>query len=171
MEEIECVQSFKFLGLIVDNRLNFNAFYDEFYKKISVAGYIVRKMSSFVRTCELKLLYYAYVHSLFLYGIIIWGTMISKSNIENLYKVQKCILQSIFKVHYNAHIITCFKDINLLILQDQVDFECLKFMYQVHIGLVPVPIKKMYRQPNHNYLTQNFGFQNVKHSLNLINTT
>jgi hypothetical protein len=69
----------KFLGLQIDNHLNWKNHIDQLVPELSSACYAVRSMYHISNTDILKSIYFAYFHSLMKYGIIFWGNSTAKS--------------------------------------------------------------------------------------------
>jgi hypothetical protein len=67
---IEEVVNTKFLGMHLDNHLNWNNHIDQIIPKLSAACYAVRQMYHFVNQHTLKSIYFTYFHSIVKYGII-----------------------------------------------------------------------------------------------------
>jgi hypothetical protein len=67
-----CV-NFKFLGLHIDNHLNWRWHIKRILPKLSTAVYTIRKLSHVLNTDVLKIVYFANFHSVIEYGIIFWG--------------------------------------------------------------------------------------------------
>jgi hypothetical protein len=63
----------KFLGLIIDSTLSWKQHIDYVIKKISIACYALRNIKYFIPLDTLKLIYFAHIHSIIRYGIIIWS--------------------------------------------------------------------------------------------------
>jgi hypothetical protein len=60
----------KFLGLQIDNRLNWTNHIDKLIPTLSGACYAVRSMLHVSNTDTLKSVYFAYFHSVMKYGIV-----------------------------------------------------------------------------------------------------
>jgi hypothetical protein len=71
---IEEVETTKFLGLQGDNNLNWKTHIQYIVPKLSSACFAMRNITSLIKTETLKLVYFAYFHSIMSYGIIFWGT-------------------------------------------------------------------------------------------------
>jgi hypothetical protein len=74
---------------------------------------------------SMKMIYYAYVHSLLLYGIIFWG---NAPHSENIFKIQKRILRVMTG---SGRLDSCrglFKKLHILPLQSQYIFSILLFV-------------------------------------------
>jgi hypothetical protein len=63
----------KFLGLQIDNHLNWKNHIDLMIPKLSRACYAIRSMSHISSTDTLRSIYFACSHSIMKYGIIFWG--------------------------------------------------------------------------------------------------
>jgi len=63
----------KFLGLQIDNHLNWKNYIDLMIPKLSRACYALRSVSHVSSTDTLKSIYFAYFHSIMKYGIVFWG--------------------------------------------------------------------------------------------------
>jgi hypothetical protein len=61
----------KFLGLHIDDDLNWTNHIDKFIPKLCGACYAVRSMCHIINTVNLKSNYFAYFHSTVKYGIIL----------------------------------------------------------------------------------------------------
>jgi hypothetical protein len=69
---IEDSISTKFLGLQIENHLNWKNSIDLMISKLSTTCYAVRSMSHISSTDTLKSIYLAYFHSIIKYGIDFW---------------------------------------------------------------------------------------------------
>jgi hypothetical protein len=63
----------KFLGLQIDSHLNWKTHIDQLVSKLIGACYAVRSLLHVSNTDTLKLIYFAYFHSLIKYGIIFYN--------------------------------------------------------------------------------------------------
>jgi hypothetical protein len=63
----------KFLGLIIDSSLSWKDHINHLVTKMSAASYSIRILSVVMTQESLKMIYFAYVHSIMSYGIIFWG--------------------------------------------------------------------------------------------------
>jgi hypothetical protein len=71
----EEVETTKFLGLQVDNNLNWKTHIQYIIPKLSSACFAMRTIGSLMKTETLKLVYFACVHSIMSYGIIFLGKL------------------------------------------------------------------------------------------------
>ena len=80
----------KFLGLRIDNYINWKNHIEEMICKFSGACHAVRFMIHISNINAVKSIYYAYFHSFIKYGIIFWG---NSSNSGNILTSQKKIIK------------------------------------------------------------------------------
>jgi hypothetical protein len=76
----------KFLGVTMNNTLSWNNHIDLLVKKLSKACYIIRNAKTYISALSLKMIYYAFFHSVMSYGIIFWGNSWHSSVIFKLQK-------------------------------------------------------------------------------------
>jgi hypothetical protein len=62
----------KFLELIIDNTLSCKDQITHLVTKLSVSGYSIRILSAIMTQESLRMIYFAYVHSIRSYGTIFW---------------------------------------------------------------------------------------------------
>ena len=82
---ITFVKSAKFLGITVDDRLNYNEHVTQLTKRLSRCKGILYKLSYSIPPTILRQLYFAIFYSVMIYGIAIWGG----GNITNLNMVSR----------------------------------------------------------------------------------
>ena len=84
---ISLVTSAKFLGIIIDNRLNFSEHVRYTCNKISKTIGIMKRLSSFVPAAVLRTLYNSLVLPYLTYGVELWGAA-GKVNVDKIKSVQ-----------------------------------------------------------------------------------
>jgi hypothetical protein len=72
-KEIKEVSNIKFLGLETDEHLSWNTHIEQIIPRLSSACYAIRSMFHFSNMDTLKMIYFAYFHSILKYGIMFWG--------------------------------------------------------------------------------------------------
>ena len=87
---IEKVVNTKFLGIHLDNHLNWKDHSDQIIPKLSAACYAVRRMYHISNNNTLKSIYFSYFHSVVKYRIIFWG---NSSNSKKIFTLQKKIIR------------------------------------------------------------------------------
>jgi hypothetical protein len=72
-KEIKQLTNIKFLGLESDQHLNWKTHVEQIISRLSSACYAVRSMFHFSSLDTIKMIYFAYFHSIMKYGIIVCG--------------------------------------------------------------------------------------------------
>ena len=73
-ENIQRVSHGKFLGIIIDETLNWGPHIDYVAKKIASGSYAINTVKKYLSVRNLKSLYYSFVHSYISYGAMIWSS-------------------------------------------------------------------------------------------------
>jgi len=73
----------KFLGVEIDNHLNWKYHVDHILTKLSTAGFMIMQLFCVLNLETLQMAYFSYFNSVVRFGIIFWG------NATNSYKVFK----------------------------------------------------------------------------------
>jgi hypothetical protein len=98
----------KFLGLHIDKMLSWKLHIDKLVtmSKMSSACYAVMTVKGLMSQETLKIIYFAYVHSIMEYGIIFWG---NSPNSINVFRVQKRISRVIMNAKTRDSVRTYLK--------------------------------------------------------------
>ena len=123
--DIESVESFKYLGVIIDRNLKWAE------HTLSIKSYLratIRKMYELRNFCSsqtLKMVYYGLFHSKLNYGITCWGGAYF-NKLDPLLKLQKCAIRLICNANRRHPSITLFKSLNILPIRHQYFHKVLK---------------------------------------------
>ena len=89
-EDVEVVQSYKYLGVQLDNKLDWTGNTDLLYKKGQSRLYFLRRLSSFgVCRTLLNMFYQSVVASTVLYAVVCWGGNIKEGDSRRLNRLIK----------------------------------------------------------------------------------
>jgi len=155
-EEIEQKTSTKFLGMYIDENLSWTTHFNHLNSKLGRATYTINMVKNTLPRETLKTLYYALYYSHLTYGISLWGSTMLIKNKNKIFKSQKRIVRIITKAKYNAPTNPIFKELGLLKLDQIIELEVIKLMYQVTNHQAPKPICSMFKRNTniHNYETR-----------------
>ena len=152
LEQIKIGSSFisstdntKFLGIWVDNHLNFRSHIDSISSKISKVVGMLFRLNDILPKEALKTLYSTLLLPHLMYGIEIWYGIL-KSNDDRIFKLQKKSIRAINCLPYAAHTNDYFKSMNLLKLEDIYKQRVLLYMYKSDLTSI--------HEANHNYATR-----------------
>jgi hypothetical protein len=108
---IQEIVNSKFLGIHLDNHLNWKDHTDQMIPKLSAAHYAVRLMFHISNINTLKSTYFTYFHSIIKYGIIFWR---NSSNSSKIFTLQKKIVRIMVGVHPRTPCKSLFKKLEIL---------------------------------------------------------
>ena len=147
-ETIERVTEFNFLGLTLDENLNWNAHIQKVSNKISRTLGVMCRLKNFLPLHVLRILYNSLILPHLQYGILTWGFCLGR-----LQKLQKRSVRIITRSKYNAHTDPLFKSLNLLKLKDLFELSVFKVYFKFKHNLLPVYIFNMFTESirNHRY--------------------
>ena len=142
--ELKQVQCVKFLGLYIDENLNWTQHVNHVLTKLSQNKFLLNTTKHILPVWSKRTLYYAQIYSHLSYGIFLWGPMLIASLKKRLFTVQKACVRIITNSTYNATTSPIFKELMLLKLDDIIELELCKFAYQLTHKLLPTPIENLF---------------------------
>ena len=157
----------KFLGLWLDNHLNWSTHIEKLITKLK-RNLNLLKYSQNLMTKECKrLVYFAHIQSHIKYSLILWGNTLSHDQLLKLTNIQtKC-------VQYLDH--NCdYKKLKILKINSIIELENCKFGYKLVHGILPIKIEESCTNDNnkqslcktHGYNTRNKKIPNVPIKMN-----
>ena len=158
---LEWVSDIKYLGIIIDNKLNFSLQAAEVHRKLCKMQGIYYSLSSLLPRSTLMTIYYSLVYPVVSQNVVIWGG-VPVANVRNIKITLNKILRSILKVEHDENNIPLmptnemYKSLNLLKYEDIYKYFLLNFM---HLALYRN--NEMFRRylmpllPQHRYGTRN----------------
>jgi hypothetical protein len=153
--KIECVDKTKFLGVILDSKLNWNFHVKHITNKLSKCVGIMAKARKVLNKESLLTLYYAFCYPYFNYCTEIWGGA-ADNVLQPLVKCQKKLIRIINGSSYKAHTKPIFKDLNILTLNNIYILSVSVFMYKFVNNLLPCIFNEFFQYNNskHSYNTR-----------------
>lgn len=132
-----------YLGVVLDNKLNFSQHIDKVYRRLSSSIFLLRRLSCFQHKSILLSAYYGCIYPFLSYCVPIWGNENCKT--QSLFKLQKRAVRVIFGLKHRQTCRSVFRDNNILTFPSIFILESLTFLKK-HPDLFPIP-----SIPNHNY--------------------
>ena len=126
------MESFNFLGLIIDEGLSWKRHTDVVKNKISKLVGILYRLNNILPKNILQTFYNSLIASYINYGLLLWG--VESNRIELL---QKKAILLITNSSYTAHTTPLFIELGLLKIQDMFKLKLLKFYYKLSSNLLP----------------------------------
>lgn len=169
-EKIEKKNHVKFLGLYIDDNLNWSEQINSCKLKLSSALYILNKIKHHVNIDCLKTVYYSLVYSQLTYGIILWGAAYDV-HINKLVIMQKKIVRCMAKANYREHSQPLFQELNLLNLGNIYTIEVAKFMYKYVQKELPKIFLDIYASSNLIHAHNTRQVEHFRPTINRLNTS
>ena len=139
--DIKIVNKFKFLILIIYNKLDLNSQIDYLCSQLSRAISILNKVKFKLNNKTLILLYNAFFYSHLNYCFHIWGnTFITKLNKINI--LQKRALKTIYNC--DKIYIKCYTQHNSLKFTDSIKLNTTKFMFRAKHHSLPLNLQNIF---------------------------
>lgn len=150
---LERVASVRYLGLMVDDRLNWREHVTKLTEKIlSMIPYIF-KIRNYITDKTKRLVYNAFFLSHFRYLIIVWG-MCGKGVFETVQIVQNKILKILFNFDRLTHTDTLYSTLQIARLSKILEFEQCKLMHKIMFGQLKTNSQFSVTNEIHNYPTR-----------------
>lgn len=112
----------KLLGIVLDPSLNWNPHIQIVCSRLSRVIFLLRQLRNVLPNNFLKNAYFAFFHSIILYGISVWG---NSPHIVNVLKLQKKAIRILTKSSFNAHCRPLFIAEGILTVVNVFIFICL----------------------------------------------
>ena len=127
--ELERVDNTKFLGVLIQENLQWNTHINNVCDRVSNATAILAKLKHYLPKYALLLIYNALCLSHTTYALSVWGAA-PMSSMDRLYKLHKKGIRHVCNSNYNAHTTPLFKQENILRTDDLFKLQCVKLMYR-----------------------------------------
>jgi hypothetical protein len=154
------MQSFKLLGVYLEEHLTLNRHTDHVTAKLSKALYLINRVKHFVSCNSLRKLYFSLFHSHLLYCINILSCT-SQTNINRITTLQKKAIRIISKADFNAHTPPLFLENKVLLFDKLIKLKRLLFMHSIAYEYAPSTfnntwIRNNARNVGHDLRNQDF---------------
>ena len=144
----------RFLGVIIDSKLNWTQHIKHLTTKVSRNAGILYKLKGLVPNSALKMIYNSFVQSHLHYCSTVWGLQ-SKNALSALFSAQKKAIRATDNKFHNyfydkntgnipSHTKNIYKRLNLLTLPNLVGKNCLCLMHKINMKIAPQKILEMF---------------------------
>ena len=158
---LQSTNSFKYLGVIIDHKLNWTQHIAHVKNKVSKGIGIMYRARNYLTKNSLKSLYFSYIYPYLIYCVEIWGIS-PQTHLKPLLLLQKKIVRIMTFSTYCAHTAPIFKDLNILTIDKLVIHRIGIMMYKFSNGLLPTVLNSLY-QKNNEVHTHNTRATNLFH--------
>ena len=136
---IERKTNVKFLGLLIDDKLNWAEHINHIKSKLSKSLFVLRSLKNCINTECLLTLYNTMASPYISYGILLWGGA-SMALLKKIDVMQKKLIRLVNGLDYNAHTILFFNKCRVLKVADMYKCELSVFLFSVIHHQLPNPI-------------------------------
>ena len=135
---------FRFVGVEIDEKLNFKEHTDYICKKMAKGAFLLNKNKNFLPLKLRMLLYNALIKPHMEYGIIVWGNL-PKYLQSRISAIQNRAIRAISKVkNHRCHTTTLFAALNVLKFNDLYQINCYKIAFKAKHGALPEPLQQYF---------------------------
>lgn len=136
-ETIEKVDHIKYLGFIIDKKLNFNEHIEYICKKIGKKIGFFKRIRNKLNVLTAINIYNTIIKPHFEYGSTILYTCCTETHLERLQKLQNKAMRSILKLNRYASINTMLNTLKWLSIKQRLALNTLKLIRKIKLGNAP----------------------------------
>ena len=144
----------RFLGVIIDNKLNWNIHRQAIAQKLSRNAGVIFRARYFFTTDTLKTLYYSFIQSHINFCPTVWGTG-PKHQLEKIFVAQKKAIRAITftnlytkdqntNIYSYGHTKNLFNELEVLTVHNLILLHSLNQMHKIYIHRAPIHIQKLF---------------------------
>jgi hypothetical protein len=141
-QQIEILKENKFLGIILDLKLNWKAHINYITQKVSTSIGILSRARKLLNPDILRQLYYSFLYPDLTYCSIIWGQE-SASTLWPLFRLQKRAIQIIYNIKRRDSTLSALKKLRIMRLPELHTFAVLIIKMKYHHPSLIIFIRKM----------------------------
>ena len=139
-KQIHATDHFRFLGIIIDNKLSWERHINHCKNKITGGTYAIRSSKNILSVQHLRIIYNSLIDSYLNYGLLLWGSELRKY-IKPLEIQQNKGMRAVTNSHYTASASPLYKTLKLLPLMSKYELHMGQFMYKYHTHTLPIPLQ------------------------------
>ena len=153
IHEIEKTDSYTYLGIIFDEKLNWKLQIDKLCSKLSSVCGVLSKVRHYLDRSSLMLIYNSLFDSRLRYGILGWGTS-AEQNLSRIRVLQNRAIRFITFSSFRSSTAPLFSALKILPLEQQFFLQKTIFMHSLHYKNLPFTLSAYCKQPEHRYPTR-----------------
>ena len=152
---LEQVAKTKFLGVYIDQHLEWKTHVNFIAAKISKSVGLLYKAKYYLPSNSLLTLYYALIYLYLTYCNLIWASTYV-TNLQRIYLLQKRAVRAISKADYKASCKPLFANLKILDDFSIYSLQVSSFMYLYHNDALPISFTQIFQTGNqiHQYSTR-----------------
>ena len=164
--DIHMAEHTKFLGIYIDCKLNWHIHMSHLLDKLYTNRCLMNLGKNVLDLTCLRNIYFGHIHSHIQYGVSVWGSMISQSMINEIYKIQKKCIHLMRPQGQWRDVSLIFDELCVMPVQSMVKFALCKLGHNVSHRVYPTPIIEQFNRygglKTHHYPTRNKHIPNLQ---------
>ena len=144
-QTIECVESTKFIGVILDSKLTWGNHLSLIRSKVAKGIGVLSKSRKILHSSSLVTLYHSLIFPYFIYCIEVWGSAAS-IHVIPLFKLQKKVARMIMSVRMRTPSAQLFTELGLLTLENIYRQRITIFMFKFIKNMLPNIINCLFKR-------------------------
>lgn len=146
------VEYSKYLGLIIDSRLNWHKHIDSIKSKLTPLIFALKRVGKYLTNKAKNLIYHAHFASHLNYLIVIWSRA-SKNKMNELRVIQNRMVKTIKNLHFRTHTNLIYTE--FLNIDEIIKYSTLLTVFKLKLGLLKTNTKLITVKEKHTYSTRN----------------
>ena len=130
----------KFLGLWIDSGLNWKEHIRTLASRMHSRIGLLKRSKNLLDIHARKVLYFAQIHSILTYGLLIWGNMVSPTALQKIQQIQDKAVQLI---DTRKPLMVVYREHNILNVGSLVKLENYKIWFKFHMQQLPTRLHQM----------------------------
>ena len=158
---LECKDSVKYLGILIDKNLSWKQHISSITMKISKLVGLIAKIRHFVPLHTLLSIYQSLILPYLTYGLTVWGQA-NITYLEKLLLLQKRVVRYIYFAKPRDHAVPLFINANILPISYLYHYSLSILMYNIDKQKVPSNISTLFQYTSnvHSYYTRSSSSKN-----------
>lgn len=166
---VERVSEIKYLGLIIQDTLKWNAHINNIIRKSAPLTGVLRRLNRCTPPHLLRAIYFAHIHSRLTYLCPIWGSSTPSYKLNDLQVLQNKAIRNIFNIDYFTNNISTnniFKKYQILNIPQLIQQNTIMFYYKIQNNLLKIEHDTVQNSDIHGYPTRNMNNIRIPRSTN-----
>ena len=150
---IERTDSYKYLGIVFDDKLDWKIQINNLCSKLSTVCGVISKVRHYLDRKSLMIIYNSLFDCRVRYGILAWGTA-SEHEISRLRVLQNKVVRYITFSEFGTRMKPLYSNLEIIPLDDQLFIQRAVFMHNLEYGNLPVTLRSYCKHPEQRYPTR-----------------
>ena len=155
--ELECVDSYLYLGFHFEPKMKFILHYEYLFDKLSTLCGVTYRIGNYLNCSFARTFYFSFIYPILTYGIVLWGGSLGMQRGLRVQRLQNRIVKNLLGRFYEFNNVNdLFKHFKLLKIADVFKFKVTVCMYKLFFHNYFPSLLEYLLEPNiiHDHLTR-----------------